>query len=69
MSNEVKYPEITVQLTGQDGNIFGLIGICTRAMRRANVSMEECNHFVDEVTSAKNYNEALAVIMRWVDVD
>ena len=56
-------------MTGQDGNIFGLIGICTRAMRRANVSMEECNHFVDEVTSAKNYNEALAVIMRWVDVE
>lgn len=69
MSNEVKYPEITVELIGQNGNIFNLIGICTKAMRRAKVSMEECNHFVDEVTSAKNYNEALAVIMRWVDVE
>lgn len=69
MSNEVKYPEITVELIGQNGNIFNLIGICTRAMRRAKVSMEECNRFVDEVTSAKNYNEALAVIMRWVDVE
>ncbi len=69
MSNEVKYPEITVELIGQNGNIFNLIGICTKAMRRAKVSMEECNRFVDEVTSAKNYNEALAVIMRWVDVE
>lgn len=67
MSNEVKYSKIKVQLTGEDGSIFGQIGICTRTMRCENVSMEECNRFVDEVTSAKNCNEALAAIMRWVD--
>lgn len=69
MSNEVKYPEITVQLTGQDGNIFNLIGICTLAMQRAKVSRAEQDAFVEEVTHTRSYMEALAVIMRWVDVE
>lgn len=36
--SDVKYPEITVQLVGQDGNAFNLLGLCLRAMRRANLS-------------------------------
>lgn len=35
MNDKVKYPEITVELIGQNGNIFNLIGICTHAMRGA----------------------------------
>lgn len=33
-----KYPNIEVQLTGQDGNAFYIIGTCLQAMRRAGVS-------------------------------
>lgn len=29
-----KHPEITVKLTGEDGNAFNILGICLRAMRR-----------------------------------
>lgn len=67
--DKVKYPEITVELIGQNGNIFNLIGICTQALRRAKVSKAERDIFVEEVTHAGSYVEALAVIMRWVNVE
>lgn len=69
MNEKVKYPEITVELIGQNGNIFNLIGICTQAMQRAKVSRAERDAFVEEVTHTGSYMEALAVIMRWVNVE
>ncbi len=69
MNDKVKYPEITVELIGQNGNIFNLIGICTHAMRRGGVNRDERDKFVDEVTHAGSYVEALADIMRWVNVE
>ena len=30
-----KYPDITVELVGQDSNAFNLLGICRRAMKQA----------------------------------
>ena len=33
--NEVKYPEIEVELVGQDGNAFVILGAVRRAMRNA----------------------------------
>ena len=69
MNDKVKYTEITVELIGQNGNIFNLIGICTHAMRRGGVNRDERDKFVDEVTHAGSYVEALAVIMRWVNVE
>lgn len=67
--DKVKYPEITVELIGQNGNIFNLIGICMQALRRAKVSKAERDIFVEEVTHAGSYVGALAVIMRWVNVE
>lgn len=29
---ETKHPEITVQLFGQDGNAFNILGLCHQAM-------------------------------------
>ena len=58
-----KYPDITVQLTGKDGNAFNILGICLRAMRRAGLSQEEC-----EATSG-NYNHLLATCMEWFNVE
>lgn len=48
MNDKVKYPEITVELIGQNGNIFNLTGICTHAMRRGGVNRDERDKFVDE---------------------
>lgn len=69
MDDKVKYPEITVELIGQNGNVFNLIGICTRAMQRAKVSKAEQEAFVNEVTQAGSYMEALAIMMRWFNVE
>ena len=67
MSISVKHPDISVQLTGQDGNVFNLMGAVIRALR-SNGFGNEVEDFISEVTSSKSYHEALAVMMQWVDV-
>ena len=68
MTAEVKHPEITVQLTGQDGNAFLILGRVQKAMRRAGVPKEEINEFMTEATEG-NYDHLLGTVMRWVDVE
>ena len=65
--SEVKYPEIEVDLVGQDGNAFVVLGTVSRAMRRAGVSSEEINSFYDEATSG-DYDHLLSTCMEWVTV-
>ena len=67
MAINIKHPDISVQLTGQDGNVFNLMGIVARALR-SNGFWGEVDDFISEVTSSKSYHEALAVMMQWVDV-
>ena len=67
MAVTIKHPDISVQLVGQNGNVFNLMGIVIRALRN-NVSGDEVDDFISEVTSSKSYHEALAVMMQWVDV-
>ena len=67
MSLSVKHPDISVQLTGQDGNVFNLMGVVIRALR-SNGFGNEVEDFISEVTSSKSYHEALAVMMQWVEV-
>jgi hypothetical protein len=62
------FPGITVKLLGEDGNIFNLIGIVKNEMRKNHVSTEDRSEFIHEVTSSGSYDEALSVIMKWVDV-
>lgn len=67
MSDEIKYPEVTVQLTGTDGNAFAILGRVTKALRQAQVTPDEIKAFQDEATSG-DYNHLLLTAMRWVDV-
>ena len=67
MAMVIKHPEITVQLVGQDGNVFNLMGIVANALRK-NGFGEEVQEFITEVTSSQSYHEVLAIMMRWVDV-
>ena len=67
MAINIKHPDISVQLTGQDGNVFNLMGIVIRALH-SNGFGDEVDDFISEVTSSKSYHEALAVMMSWVDV-
>lgn len=63
-----KYPDITVELTGTDGNAYAIIGAVTRALRRAKVSQAEQDVFREEATSG-DYDNVLQTAMRWVEVE
>lgn len=62
-----KYPEIVVQLIGEDGNAFGVLGLVTRALREAGVPKEERDAFMREATGG-DYDGLLGTCMKWVDV-
>ncbi len=63
---DVKYPDITVDLVGQDGNAFAIMGRCTLAMRRAGVEKVEIDLFRQECMSG-DYDNLLQVCMKWLD--
>ena len=65
--DEVKYPEIEVQLTGEDGNANFILGSVTRALRKAKISKEEIAQFLDEAKSG-DYDHLLQTCMKWVNV-
>ncbi|AXH47452.1 hypothetical protein SEA_HANGMAN_89 [Mycobacterium phage Hangman] len=62
-----KYPDVHVQLTGQDGNVFFIIGKVSKALREAG-HVDQVTPFVNEVTDTDSYDAALAVVMQWVEV-
>jgi hypothetical protein len=63
-----RYPDIRVRLVGEDGNAFAILGRVMRAMRRAGLPPEEVPAFRDEAT-AGDYDDLLATVLRWVDVE
>lgn len=62
-----KHPEISVQLTGRDGNAFFILGRIRDAMRRGGVPDTEIEQFTEEATGS-DYDNLLATCMKWVDV-
>jgi hypothetical protein len=60
--------DISVTLSGIDGNAFSIMGAVTKAMRRAGVSKEEQDQYFKEAT-AGDYDQLLATTMDWVDVN
>lgn len=63
-----KYPEITVELVGKDGNAFNILGICRRAMKRAHLPESEIEAFTQEATSS-DYNLLLITCTEWFNVE
>lgn len=66
--SEVKYPEVEVQLTGNDGNAFAIMGAVSKALRRAGVDKVEIDEYVKESMSG-DYENLLRTAMKWVSVD
>lgn len=62
-----KRTSLEVTLTGEDGNIFNLIGIVSKEMKR-NGYRELVKEFQDDITSSKSYEEALQKIATWADI-
>lgn len=72
---ETKFPDIDVQLTGNDGNAFAILGNVSGALRRAKddegkslVSKKEIDEFIKDATSG-DYNHVLQTCMKWVNVN
>lgn len=63
-----KYPDIVVELTGQDGNAFNVLGLVNRALREDGVPKEERDQFMREAT-AGDYDNLLLTAMKWVTVE
>jgi hypothetical protein len=60
-----KYPNIEVQLTGNDGNAFAIMGAVRRALRHAGVSDGEIAEYTAQSTSG-DYAHLLGTAMDWV---
>lgn len=58
-----------VKLVGQDGNIFNLMGIASKELRKAR-QQEQADEMVNKITTeARSYDEALQIIMQYVEVE
>lgn len=65
--DDVKFPHIDVQLVGNDGNAFAILGAVSKAMRRAGVSKADIDAFTKEATSG-DYDDLLGTCMKYVNV-
>lgn len=65
--SDTKYPHIKVQLVGEDGNAFVVIGKVQHEMQRAGVPKVEIDAFLEEATSG-DYDHLLRTVMRTVEV-
>lgn len=59
-------PDVKVELSGQDGNAFLVLGRVRRALHNAGYE-REAEQFIQEATSG-DYEHLLATCMEWVDV-
>ena len=57
-----------VQLSGEDGNIFGIIARCQRVLKKIGKSQEEIKEFQGRVVNSGGFDSALQIIMREFDV-
>ena len=64
---DVKFPDVTVQLTGEDGNVFGVIGRVAKALKRAG-HVEGAAEFTAAAFASKSYDEVLRLAMQTVEV-
>jgi hypothetical protein len=63
-----KYPDVQVDLVGEDGNAMAIMARVSSALRRAGVSKEERDAYYSESTSG-DYDNVLRVAMEWVEVN
>jgi hypothetical protein len=65
--DEDEIPKPFVQLTGNDGNVFGIIGACSKALKRAGQE-EKSKEFTTKAFNAGSYEAVLSLAMEYCDV-
>ena len=58
---------LEVELVGQDGNVFNLAGLVSKALKRGGYS-ELAKEFLDKLPSCGSYDEALRLMSKYVEV-
>jgi hypothetical protein len=64
---EPKFPHVEVELVGQDGNAFAILGAASKAMRQANVDKADIDEMMEEAMGG-DYNHLLQTVMATVAV-
>ena len=63
-----KYPDVVVQLTGEDGNAFSIMGTVSRELQKqAKVDQSVVDDYMEE-SIAGDYYSLLKTAMKWVTV-
>jgi len=62
-----KYDNIEVELTGEDGNAFAILGRVSSALKRNGVPKSEIDEYVKESMSG-DYDNLLRTAVKWVSV-
>ena len=66
MKESIEKPKCN--LIGQDGNIFNLMGIASKTLKR-NGQYDESKEMIEKITTtAKSYEEALCIISDYVEI-
>lgn len=60
-----KYPNVHVDLIGEDGNAFSILGRVSKAMKREGISVEEIAEFMTEAESG-DYDNLLTTVQKYV---
>ncbi len=67
MSNENSNPKPDCPLIGQDGNIFNLVGIAAKTLKRNGLS-EQATEMTSRVLNSGSYGEALGILSEYVNI-
>ncbi len=67
MSNENKHTKPDCPLIGQNGNIYNLVGIAAKTLKRNGLSAE-VSEMTEKVFGSGSYDEALGIIGEYVNI-
>lgn len=67
MSNENKQIKPNCPLIGQNGNIYNLVGIAAKTLKRNGLSAE-ASEMTEKVFGSGSYDEALGIIGEYVNI-
>jgi hypothetical protein len=58
------YPEVSVQLSGNDNNAFTILGLCHKVARCAGLSDAKVDAFTEEATTG-DYDHLIRTALLW----
>lgn len=67
MNNKNKQQKPNCPLIGENGNIFNLVGIAARTLKKNGLS-EQASEMTDKVFKSGSYEEALGIIGEYVNI-